>query len=69
MEPATLLIPRRSHTPGETFVVALHDLGERYVELHGEQVDRFLTDLPDATSFRVGEPRPEAATSLGVRPP
>jgi hypothetical protein len=56
--------------PLETnIVVALHDLGERYVELHGERVDRFLADLPDATSFRVGEPRPEAATSVGVRPP
>jgi hypothetical protein len=63
-----------AHTPAfaytwRTIVVALHDLGERYVELHGEQVDRFLADLPDAISFRVGEPRPEAATSVGVRPP
>ena len=44
-------------------VFALHDLGERYLELHGEQVDWFLADLPDATSFRVEVPRLEAAAS------
>ena len=43
-------------------VVTLHDLGDRYLELHGEQVDRFLADLPDAT-YPLGPPRPEAAAS------
>jgi hypothetical protein len=63
------------HTPAFSYiwrmcVLALHDLGECYLELHGEQVDRFLADLPNAASFRVGEPHAEAATSArrsGVR--
>jgi hypothetical protein len=51
---ATEQARRLAHTPAfayiwRTCVLALHDLGERYLELHGEQVDRFLADLPDGS--------------------
>jgi hypothetical protein len=56
-----------SHT-WRLLVVALSRLGERYLELHGAEVDAFITSvLPDATSFRVGEPHAEAATSAGAQ--
>jgi hypothetical protein len=48
------------------FVVALHDLDERYVELRGDEVDRFLAD-PDADLLS-GAPRPSyVATSARRR--
>jgi hypothetical protein len=48
-------------------VMALHDLGERYLELRGDEVEAFITSvLPDAVS-RGGPPRPEAAAVAGVR--
>jgi hypothetical protein len=48
-------------------VLALHDLGEQYLELLGEQVDRFLADLPDAGPPN-GPPRsPTSQPPLGVR--
>jgi hypothetical protein len=48
-------------------VAALEELGDTGT-LSGDEL-RAVLDLPNATSFRVGEPRPEAATSVGVRPP
>jgi hypothetical protein len=55
-----------AHTPAfaatwRTLVVALHDLGEQYLELGGAQVDRFLADLPDA-----GPPSSATAAVPGV---
>jgi hypothetical protein len=44
-------------------VLALHDLGEQYLELHGEQVDRFLADLPDAGPPNVTAAVPNVAAS------
>jgi hypothetical protein len=47
------------------FVVHLHDLGEEYVELCGDDVDAFLESVPGA-GLLPGAPRPSAATSAGV---
>jgi hypothetical protein len=44
-----------------TIVVALHDLGERYVELHGDEVDAFLASISDADLLS-GVPRPPSAS-------
>jgi hypothetical protein len=48
-----------------TFVVRLHDLGEEYVELRGDDVDAFLESVPGA-GLLPGPPCPFAATSAGV---
>jgi hypothetical protein len=35
-------------------VVRLHDLGDEYVELHGDKVDRFLDEATNTGSVLVG---------------
>jgi hypothetical protein len=67
---ATEQARRLARTPAfaatwRTFVVRLHDLGEEYVELRGDDVDAFLESVPDA-GLLPGAPRPSAATSAGV---
>ena len=58
----------REHTPAfasiwRTCVLAPHDLGERSLELHSGQVDRFLANLPTADSTANGALSPSVATS------
>jgi hypothetical protein len=48
------------------FVVRLHDLGEDYVEFHGDEVDAFLSSIPDA-DLLPDEPCVEATTSARCR--
>lgn len=49
-------------------VVRLHDLGDDYVELHGDEVDAFLAAAicPDATSSGGTASVPRVAASAGV---
>ena len=46
-----------------TLVLALHDLGEQYLKLLSEQVDRFLADLLDAEPPDGTAAVPNVATS------
>ena len=57
-----------AHTPAfsamwRRIVVALHDLGDRYLELHGDEIDRFLASIPGADLDSTGAPRPMSRTS------
>jgi hypothetical protein len=58
----------REHTPAfasiwRTCVLAPHDLGERDLELHSGQVDRFFVNLSNADSTANGALSPSVATS------